>query len=249
MKDVNFFGLNDEYVVSGSDSGHLFIWDRVSTQLLNILEGDGEVVNVVQGHPYEPLIAASGIDNTVKIFSPDARARQQARNGLGMSSVDVSAMSSLEFGGRRRRRPIPRRAPFADEDALAESQEPEEVQPSESEPAFEFWQDDDVEYDLDDYVVGSNGLPSKRRMQDEYKITSQNEVDRRGGNREAFITRGMLAQLAAQIQMRRTQRGDGGGNGQGAEGDVRIEDGNIVLGDGCSVSRTVFAASSFKCVS
>jgi len=49
VKDVNFFGLQDEYVVSGSDSGHLFIWDKKSTQLVNILEGDGEVVNVVQG--------------------------------------------------------------------------------------------------------------------------------------------------------------------------------------------------------
>jgi len=49
VKDVNFFGLNDEYVVSGSDSGHLFIWNRETTELVNILEGDSEVVNVVQG--------------------------------------------------------------------------------------------------------------------------------------------------------------------------------------------------------
>lgn len=49
VKDVNFFGKNDEYVVSGSDCGHVFIWDRKSAQLVNILEGDGEVVNVVQG--------------------------------------------------------------------------------------------------------------------------------------------------------------------------------------------------------
>lgn len=49
VKDVNFFGLNDEYVVSGSDSGHLFIWDRKTANLMNILEGDSEVVNVVQG--------------------------------------------------------------------------------------------------------------------------------------------------------------------------------------------------------
>lgn len=49
VKDVNFFGLQDEYVVSGSDSGHLFIWDKKTTQLVSILEGDGEVVNVVQG--------------------------------------------------------------------------------------------------------------------------------------------------------------------------------------------------------
>ena len=49
VKDVNFFGLQDEYVVSGSDCGHLFIWDKKTSQLLNILQGDGEVVNVVQG--------------------------------------------------------------------------------------------------------------------------------------------------------------------------------------------------------
>lgn len=49
VKDANFFGLQDEYVVSGSDSGHLFIWDKKTSELVNILQGDEEVVNVVQG--------------------------------------------------------------------------------------------------------------------------------------------------------------------------------------------------------
>ena len=49
VKDANFFGLQDEYVVSGSDGGHLFIWDKKTSALVNILEGDSEVVNVVQG--------------------------------------------------------------------------------------------------------------------------------------------------------------------------------------------------------
>ncbi|CAG7917805.1 unnamed protein product [Penicillium olsonii] len=74
VKDVNFFGLNDEYVVSGSDSGHLFIWDRKTSNLVNILEG----------HPYEPMIAASGIDNTIKIFSSDRNAQEDARNGVNI---------------------------------------------------------------------------------------------------------------------------------------------------------------------
>ncbi|KAL3454753.1 hypothetical protein BJX65DRAFT_7711 [Aspergillus insuetus] len=84
VKDCNFFGLNDEYVVSGSDSGHLFIWERDTCKLVNILKGDGEVVNVVQGHPYEPIIAASGIDDTIKIFSPDQRAQDDARRGVNI---------------------------------------------------------------------------------------------------------------------------------------------------------------------
>ena len=49
VKDVNFFGLQDEYVVSGSDSGHLFIWDKRTSELVNILKGDSQVVNVIQG--------------------------------------------------------------------------------------------------------------------------------------------------------------------------------------------------------
>ncbi|KAJ6124585.1 hypothetical protein N7471_011902 [Penicillium samsonianum] len=88
VKDVNFFGLDDEYVVSGCDSGHIFIWDRKTSNLVNILEGDSEVVNVVQGHPYEPMIAASGIDNTIKIFSPDQHAQDDARNGVNILDPD-----------------------------------------------------------------------------------------------------------------------------------------------------------------
>lgn len=49
VKDANFFGLQDEYVVSGSDLGHLFIWDKKTGEVVNILEGDSQVVNVVQG--------------------------------------------------------------------------------------------------------------------------------------------------------------------------------------------------------
>ena len=55
--------------MSGSDDGNFFIWDRKTAKLVNILEGDGEVVNVVQGHPYETMLAVSGIDDTIKVSS------------------------------------------------------------------------------------------------------------------------------------------------------------------------------------
>ncbi|KKK16887.1 hypothetical protein AOCH_007398 [Aspergillus ochraceoroseus] len=84
VKDANYFGLNDEYVVSGSDLGHIFIWERDTCKLVNILKGDDEVVNVVQGHPYEPTMAVSGIDDTIKIFSPDQRAQEDARRGINI---------------------------------------------------------------------------------------------------------------------------------------------------------------------
>ncbi|KAI8057902.1 WD40-repeat-containing domain protein [Syncephalis plumigaleata] len=73
VKDVNFYGPRDEYVISGSDDGNLFIWDKSTGKLLQILEGDDDTVNVTEGHPFEPTLAVSGIDSTVKIFKPTAK--------------------------------------------------------------------------------------------------------------------------------------------------------------------------------
>lgn len=43
------------------------------------------------GHPYEPTIAVSGIDKTIKIFSPDARAQYDARRGINIADPDAEA--------------------------------------------------------------------------------------------------------------------------------------------------------------
>ena len=44
MKGVNFFGLQSEYVVSGSDCGHVFLWDKNSQEIVQCMEGDHEGV-------------------------------------------------------------------------------------------------------------------------------------------------------------------------------------------------------------
>ena len=44
MKGVNFFGPNSEYIVSGSDCGHVFMWDKKTEQVINLMEGDEGVV-------------------------------------------------------------------------------------------------------------------------------------------------------------------------------------------------------------
>ncbi|KAF8592387.1 WD40 repeat-like protein [Ramaria rubella] len=58
VKDVNFVGPRDEYVVSGSDDGNFFIWDKTTGQLLDIHEGDESVVNVIEQHPSLPILSA-----------------------------------------------------------------------------------------------------------------------------------------------------------------------------------------------
>lgn len=123
--------MDDEYVVSGSDCGNFFIWDKKTTALVNLLRGDDEIVNVITGHPYEPKLAVSGIDYTVKIFSPDEVAQRQFQ-GLPVEGDDEEAPS-----GRRRNE-------------------------------------------------------SRKRIQDCYKITSQNEVMTESGLQEAVHTVRML---------------------------------------------------------
>lgn len=73
VKDVNFGGADDSLVLSGSDDGNLFMYRKSDSELLAIIEADESVVNVMQWHPFLPLIAVSGIDNSVKLISPTAR--------------------------------------------------------------------------------------------------------------------------------------------------------------------------------
>lgn len=73
VKGVNFFGLESEYVVSGSDCGHVFLWGKESEKIVQFMEGDHDgVVNCLEPHPHIPVLATSGLDHDVKIFSPSA---------------------------------------------------------------------------------------------------------------------------------------------------------------------------------
>lgn len=40
VKGVNFFGSNSEYVVSGSDCGYIFFWDKESEHIVKYMYGD-----------------------------------------------------------------------------------------------------------------------------------------------------------------------------------------------------------------
>ncbi|KAL6100995.1 dcaf6 [Pungitius sinensis] len=68
IKESCFWGNN--FVMSGSDCGHIFVWDRHTAEHLMLLEADNHVVNCLQPHPYDPILASSGIDYDIKIWSP-----------------------------------------------------------------------------------------------------------------------------------------------------------------------------------
>ncbi|TKY48488.1 DDB1- and CUL4-associated factor 8 [Spatholobus suberectus] len=70
IKGVNFFGPNDEYVLSGSDCGHIFIWKKKEAKLVRLMVGDQHVVNQLEAHPHMPILATCGIEKNVKIWTP-----------------------------------------------------------------------------------------------------------------------------------------------------------------------------------
>jgi DDB1- and CUL4-associated factor 6 len=105
-------------------------------------------------------MAVSGIDHTIKIFSPDAHDQQNARNGVGVKSADPDSFSSISFGRRRRAR---HSNTNLDVDATLGN-------------------------GSEDDSVATNGLTSRKRMRQSYQIMSQNDIERRGGGEDAFIT-------------------------------------------------------------
>lgn len=86
------------------------------------------------GHPYEPLLAVSGIENTIKIFSPDSRAQADARGEITSDSSDDYSKGNIPAGQRR-----------------------------------------------------SQGLASRKCMDRCYQIITNNDQERRGGLRDAFV--------------------------------------------------------------
>ena len=50
VKGVNFYGPQSEFVVSGSDCGHVFLWDKQTQEVVQFLEGDETGVVSVNSH-------------------------------------------------------------------------------------------------------------------------------------------------------------------------------------------------------
>ncbi|XP_055548241.1 WD and tetratricopeptide repeats protein 1 [Wyeomyia smithii] len=71
IKEANYFG-DSNYIVAGSDDGNFFIWERDSGMIASIYQADEMIVNCIQPHPYVCMLATSGIDHEVRLWSPQA---------------------------------------------------------------------------------------------------------------------------------------------------------------------------------
>ncbi|KAF7281239.1 DDB1- and CUL4-associated factor 8 isoform X2 [Rhynchophorus ferrugineus] len=71
IKGVSFFGPHSEFVMSGSDCGHLFFWEKKTESIVQfLLADDNGVVNCLEPHPQLPFLATSGLDWDVKLWVP-----------------------------------------------------------------------------------------------------------------------------------------------------------------------------------
>ena len=125
-------------------------------------------------------MAVSGIDHTIKIFSPDNLLQRNARRGIGVQSSDPASFSSLNWGRRRHA-----------QRAAAE------FTPGTSGAGLE-----DDESESSDEEVAAGGLSSRKRFHQAYEITSKNDMERKGDREEQFISQAVIAQLARHIAAR-----------------------------------------------
>ena len=108
------------------------------------------------GHPYEPMMAVSGIDSTIKIFSADSHAQENAELGIDIDSSGNKGQIGYPSLTPRRRR------------------HNDEENPTRN---------------------SHEGLTSRKRMHQSYQIMSQNDAQRQGGIRDAFLTVGPFPRM------------------------------------------------------
>ncbi|KAJ7516416.1 hypothetical protein O6H91_22G057700 [Diphasiastrum complanatum] len=106
IKQASFLGERGEFIASGSDDGRWFIWHKKTGRLLKMLAGDESVVNCVQGHPFDCSVATSGIDSSIKLWTPCADGPSVTGGVAGPESGDLLRIMVENQHQMRRHREI-----------------------------------------------------------------------------------------------------------------------------------------------
>lgn len=75
--------FTDNFILSGSDDGYVYGWDRESEHIVMSLYADENgVVNCLESHPTCPFLATSGLDDNIKIWLPSSYQWPQTMKGI-----------------------------------------------------------------------------------------------------------------------------------------------------------------------
>ncbi|XP_050678635.1 WD and tetratricopeptide repeats protein 1 isoform X3 [Leptidea sinapis] len=89
IKEANFLGPDGNFLAAGSDDGSLFIWSKKSGNIVRCLKADESILNCVQLHPSTFLLATSGIEAVVRLWSP--RAEDGNKESREVNSAEAAA--------------------------------------------------------------------------------------------------------------------------------------------------------------
>ena len=109
IKQVNYMGPRDEFVISGSDCGHVFIWNA-SGKVIHVTKGDNVgAVNCLTPHPFLPFLVTSGLEHTGKLWGlgrhPPLKEEEQEEEGEEDGGRVAYIERVIERNKAQRRRP------------------------------------------------------------------------------------------------------------------------------------------------
>lgn len=86
LKGARYAGPKDEYICTGSDSGHAWIYERRTGGVVSLLKADRSTCNGVIPHPSLPLFVTYGIDCTAKLWRACTPLLKQSQDECGSKS-------------------------------------------------------------------------------------------------------------------------------------------------------------------
>jgi WD40 repeat protein len=96
VKQVNFMGSQSEFVVSGSDCGHFFVWQTSNSKLVQVIKGDSAgAINCLASHPFLPLLATSGLENKAKLWEPRGVPHSLHEDCVRAAKIDLIVQNNL----------------------------------------------------------------------------------------------------------------------------------------------------------
>ncbi len=101
LKNVQFYGPNDEYILTGSDCGYLWIYDTEAGKIdhkneferdvvvVNVLEADNSVCNGSAAHLHDPSIVSYGIGSNCKLWGYGVTNKKNQRSRLNTLPLTI----------------------------------------------------------------------------------------------------------------------------------------------------------------
>jgi tetratricopeptide (TPR) repeat protein len=68
LKNARYAGPRDEYICTGSDSGHAWVYEKATGAVVSFWKADQSTCNGVVPHPILPIFVTYGIDSTAKLW-------------------------------------------------------------------------------------------------------------------------------------------------------------------------------------